>query len=475
MQRQFLKKSISSTLMATLLVTTSAGRASADLGDIIKGGAAAVIIGCATGALNCKGKRPESSNPPSKPKYQAPRMSEAERQQNRDVQSSLNAFGFPVGTVDGSLGKRSRSAISDYQGYMGYPRTGQLTDWERQALVNGWQKLNAGAGSAFPNTMAAVGPRGLLNIERDPNYPTQFGDNALGANDQANRWGNNQFGGSNQGGSWDQAGIAPNPQPIQPIQPLPKAVPEGGGQIIEELPALKPIGKPVISAAARCELVAQTTRIQGGVVQAVNMTDSDQALSEKFCEARGFAITQGGSVASQFQVSENELNSLCEQIQTGYAGVVANLPSAPQEQVLTAAQTATAELGMTDPATTAAYGQICMGIGYRLDNAEMALSGALAMISAGQTPYGEMVGHHLREGFGVSQTPGAAVPWYSGAMTSLEQGATPAFVPSTTSERIQVIRAALQLDEQRASNMGQGVPKLIKTSNELSAPVVTNP
>lgn len=457
MNRQFLTKSIGGAMVAAFMVTSSAERAHADLKDAIIGG----VIVC--GLTNC-GKKKSSGNrtyrAPAKP-----RVSSAQRQQNRDVQSSLNAFGFPVGTVDGSLGKRSRAAIRNYQGYMGYPSTGQLTDFERQTLVNGWQKLNSGAGNAYPRTMAAVGPRGLLNIERDPNFPAQFGDNVGQA------FNNNQYSNGNQQGTWNQA--ANNQQAFQqqqPIQPLPKAAQQGGQVIgggIPQLKPLKPLGQAVVSAAARCELVDQTTRIQGGVIQASNMTDTNQALSEKFCEARGFAITQGGSVAAQFQVSDNELTNLCKQIQTGYAGVVANLPSAPAEQVYATAQTTAAGLGLTDAATTAAYGQICMGIGYRLDNAEMALSGALAMLAAGEAPYGEIVGHHLREGFGVTATPAASVPWYRNAMDSLERGATPAFVPSTTPERIQVIRAALQLDAQRAS--GQGLPRLIQTSGQLPA------
>ncbi|MEP1518690.1 peptidoglycan-binding domain-containing protein [Ascidiaceihabitans sp.] len=488
MTRQFMAKTVGGAMIAAFAFTSTAEQASADLKDAIIGG----IVVC--GLTKC-GQKKRSSG--SRKTYKAPRksgISSAQRQQNRDVQSSLNAFGFPVGTVDGSLGKRSRSAIRDYQGYMGYPSTGQLTDFERQTLVNGWQKFNAGAGNAYPRTMAALGPRGLLKIERDPNFAAQYGDNTgqayAGNNNNNGQNGfNNNTGQNGYNNNNGQAAFANNGQngfsntaqtqngnAQQPIQPLPKA--NQAGQVvagaIPKLKPLQPIGKVAVSAASRCELVDQTTRIQG-FIQASNMTDSNQALSEKFCEARGYAITQGGSVASQFQVSETELTSLCEQIQGGYAGVVATLPTAQEAQVVASSQSTAAQLGLTDPATTAAYGQICIGIGYRLDNAEMALSGALAMLAAGQAPYGEIVGHHLREGFGVAATPAAAAPWYRSAMGALEQGATPAFVPSTTAERVQVIRAALQLDQQRASGGGNGLPKLIPTAARLPALTVTKP
>lgn len=457
MKRKFLTKSIGGALVAALTVTSSAERAEAGTGDAIAGAVLACIL------TNCAAKKPRRTpSRASTPKK--PSMSQEQRQENRDVQSSLNAFNFPVGAVDGSLGKKSRAAIGDYQNYMGYARTGQLTNAERQILVDGWRKLNAGGANAYPRTMAATGPRGLLNIARDPNFPQQFGDN-VGQN-------GTNFAGN---GNWNN-----NTPPVsQPIQPLPRANPQPSGEVLTgampKLPILDPIGKTVVSAAARCELVTQTTRIQGGVVQAVNMTDSNQALSEKFCEARGFAITQGGTVASQFQVSESELETLCNQVETGFAGAVASLPVAPEVQVLETARTAASSLGMADASTAATYGQICMGIGYRLDNEEMALAGSLAMLVAGQAPYGEMVGHHLREGFGVSPTPAAAVPYYRNAMTALEQGAAPAFVPSTTPERIQVIRAALELDEQRASNSGQGLPQLIQTSGTLPALITNKP
>lgn len=456
MKRQFMTRMIVVAMTAALAMTSATQRAQADLGKALGVLGGAAILGCATGALNCSGKSNRSRTTSTKPRSSG--ISQAQRQQNRDVQSSLNAFGFPVGGVDGSLGPKSRSAIGDYQAYMGYARTGQLTEAERNMLVGGWQQLNAGAGNAYPRTMAAVGPRGLLNLQRDPNFPAQFGD-PVGPN--YGTWNN---------GQQPNTTAAAQPQPVQPqpIQPLQRATPTPQLGALPKLQPLKPIGQVIVSAASRCELVDQTTRIQGGVIQAANMTDSNQALSEKFCEARGFAITQGGAIASQFQVSENELETLCGQIKTGFEPVLASLSDTPHDQAIATAGTTAAALGLSDPGTTAAYGQICMGIGYRLDDAEMALSGVMAMLAAGQAPYGEMVGHHLREGFGVAASPAASQPYYRSSMDALERGATPAFVPSTTNERIQVIRAALQLEAQRASN-ASGLPQLIRASATLPA------
>lgn len=465
MFRPVLTNTIGGTMLTALMVTASVERADADLGDALVGAGAAVIIGCATGAFNCKNKNSRNTRS-TQQRSTRPTMSAAQRQQNMDMQSALNAFGFNAGPVDGVPGRKSRAAIRGYQNYMGYPVTGQLDDWQRQTLIDSWRKYNSGAGNAYPRTMAAVGPRGLLKTAIDPTYPQQFGDNVAGYPNTN---------GVNNGGTWPQPqpGYQPDQtagfQPPQAVQPsVNPAQPEGevvGAAAVPKLKPLKPIGQVATSVAARCELVDQTTRIQGGVIQAANMSDANQALSEKFCEARGFAITQGQSVAAQFAVSENELTNVCGQIEDAFASLRAQLPNASPAEATATIKTTANQLGLSDPATASAYGQICLGIGYRLDNAEMALSGALTLVAADQEPYGEIIAHHLREGFGVTAAPAAAVPWYQNAVTALENGATPVFVPSTTVDRIQVIRAALKLQEQRAGT-GQTI-KPIKASSQF--------
>ena len=447
-------KSIGGAVLSCLLITSSVGRASADIGESIVGGALLLGLGCATGAINCGNKKKSSRATAPQPRSN---INSAARQQNREVQTALNGFGWNVGSVDGVLGKNSRAAIQNYQGYMDFPQTGKLTDWERQNLVDGWQRIQAGAGGAYPRTMAAEGPRGMLRIGRDPNYAARYGDSvtpnyAANQGETVNSWPEN---------GTQNAATQPYNEPQQPQ----------GGQVIEAntaAPKLKPIGTVAVSAAARCELVDQTTRIQGGVILASNMTNPDQALSEKFCEARGFAITRGGAVAAQYAVSENELTEFCKQIATEYSSIFSDLGAEHPDQTVSMVQSTAAQMGLNDAATMGQFGQICIGIGYRLDGAEVALAGALTMLAASQQPYAELVGHHLREGFGVNPAPLDATQWYLNAMDALENGAEPAFVPSTTTERIQVIRAALlQMQSQRANGNVQSQPKVVPTANNL--------
>ncbi|MEL7100315.1 MAG: peptidoglycan-binding domain-containing protein [Pseudomonadota bacterium] len=102
-----------------------------------------VIIGVGVGALASEAIRREKAkknkqkkkvyrSSPSKP---ATLNSQYTRDEKRNIQASLNSLGYNVGTVDGSLGPRSRSAISQFQVARGEAGTGQLTRPQFVALM----------------------------------------------------------------------------------------------------------------------------------------------------------------------------------------------------------------------------------------------------------------------------------------------------------------------------------------------------
>lgn len=96
-----------------------------------------------------------------------PSVSSYERDQNREVQNSLNYFGYPVGTPDGSLGPKSRAAISQYQALLGYPPTGQLSEMERQILVTAYNRAMLGGPQVQQVVAGPQGIRGMLLKQRD--------------------------------------------------------------------------------------------------------------------------------------------------------------------------------------------------------------------------------------------------------------------------------------------------------------------
>ncbi|WP_299283328.1 peptidoglycan-binding domain-containing protein [uncultured Tateyamaria sp.] len=89
-------------------------------------------------------------------------------QEGRDIQSSLNYFGFDAGSVDGRIGPATRTAVSDYQRYMGYPATGKLTSFQQHLLTTSYLRAEAG-GSRTLQQIAGLpeGTRGLLKLYRE--------------------------------------------------------------------------------------------------------------------------------------------------------------------------------------------------------------------------------------------------------------------------------------------------------------------
>jgi len=406
------RNGIATVVAATLAITSPAAQADSNLG--------AFAVGAAVGALI---NNQVNKNKQQKTRTTTQRSSSAnsyQRQQNRQVQAALNEFGFPAGAVDGQLGQRSRAAISNYQSYMGYQPTGYLDDFQRQNLIGAKQRLDAGGGAAYPQVVANEGVQGLLKAFNDPNYANRYNNNGV----QNAALQNNQ-GVVDRG--LNQNAAAP--------------VATGGGGFA---PLNLNRSQAPSSMASHCELVSGMTQANQGVILASNVTDPEQALGEQFCEARAYAITQSQGVLAQAGQTEDQLVQACSQIADLMQPATSQIGTGDVKLVATQAQQLANGAFNNDMATAQAYGEICIGLGYRQDNADVALGAATVLLAAGQMPYAEIMGHHLRWGFGTTAAPAASNAWYSSAVTSMEQGgAQPVFVPSKTAERNAIIKASI--------------------------------
>ena len=144
-------KGIAPLLAATILVTTPISAMADNLGAAIVGG----IIG---GAIMNSQK--------SKPRVYKKTYSgtSTTRARNREVQTSLNYFGFNAGGADGVLGSRSRAAISTYQAHLGFPATGRLTEYERTFLVSSYNRAQIGGPDVLKAMQNPQGVRGVLTV-----------------------------------------------------------------------------------------------------------------------------------------------------------------------------------------------------------------------------------------------------------------------------------------------------------------------
>lgn len=426
-------KLLTAILVASLGVVP-ASRASADARDVAAGVALLFGIGVAIDQHR-RNNRPPVEAAPVQPAPAAARTPPApapwseQRRQDSQMQEALNDFGFDVGPADGLVGPRTGNGIERYQAEMGFPVTGRMTQQERDFLFSSQARLRNGAGSmpAYAQAMTQ-GPRGLMRAFRNEQLGQPAQSPASGLN---------------------QASAQPAQQPVQ--QPVSPTLPVAAAP--SDIPIFD-LGEATRSSNQHCNEINILTTTNGGYMDAATVTDGRFALNEQFCLARAFAVqdstrmTQGLANFSQEQIEDS-----CAVLPAFVAAPMAMLGSATPSEVVRSAGASLQGSGRSS-AQLASTGKVCLGVGYKTDDADVALASALLLTGAGQTAYGELVGHHLREGLGVavSETQGAA--WVSTAVGDLENGAEPAFLPGQSAGRVAVLKAALVAHAQAGAQTG---------------------
>jgi peptidoglycan hydrolase-like protein with peptidoglycan-binding domain len=102
----------------------------------------------------------------------APSRSPAEIAEVREMQEALNYFNFPAGRPDGVIGRGTRSAIAQYQSFIGYPATGELLAHERMFLVTSFNRAAGEPPARIQQALAnPIGLRSLLREYSQPEEP----------------------------------------------------------------------------------------------------------------------------------------------------------------------------------------------------------------------------------------------------------------------------------------------------------------
>ena len=422
------------------LVTGSVGQAMADADGLVGG----IIGGIIGGAIVNEGNRQRATT--RAPSHAAPTrtgISSAQREQNREVQVALNYFGFPVGTPDGALGSRSRAAIGQYQAVLGYAPTGQLTDYERMLLVGSYQR--ALAGGAQTMQLAAANPMGLKGLL------VSWRDEAAGAAVPMPA----PLPAPVVAPPVAVAAPAPTaapapaaPQPVAAPAPEAPALPAFGGQVAAAAPGLPNFmggATGQASLASYCNKVNLVTSTNGGFVTLTSMTDPSVALGEQFCLARTYAISAGEElIAKLVGFTPEQVAAQCEGFGPALKDQVAALSLQPRDEVLRSVSAFALASGMA-PAQLAGTAKICLSVGYRTDNMDVAVGSALLLVALGSQPYGELLGHHLALGYGASPRPDLAVTWYSGALDAMAGGTAAVFAPAQPERNALIRKAAFTL------------------------------
>ncbi len=451
-----LKQFAAAGLAVSLGVTSGGlpGPARADGGDALVGGIIGGIIG---GAIVNESQKKKRTTTVVR-KSASSGMTTAQREANREVQVALNYFGYPVGTPDGVLGRNSRAAISDYQMTLGYPATGQLTEYERTLLVGSYHRGVAGGAMTMQQAAAnPMGMRGLLLTWRDEaaGLPAQ-GQMALmpampavpaapvteAAMPEAE----------------PEPAAEPSPAATEPAQGLPTFL---GGAVTEA------------SLASQCNRVGLTASAAGGYTTVATMTDPAAALGEQFCLVRAFTIAEGEEMAARVPGATPEMiREQCAGFGPAMQAQVTALSLEAADKVLADTRAFALSTGMA-PAQLSATAKICLSVGYAQDDMDVAVGSGLILTALGEGAYAELLGHHLSQGFGAAKRPDLAFDWYDMALTAADQAGTTPFAPGQP-DRMQLVRKAAYTIAGRADQAAapEAVPAALPS---FAAPVAAEP
>lgn len=359
------KKILTTTALVAAIITSGVGQASADIGDAIAGG---IIGGVIVGAIQRDRQRTRTV---------APVVSSAARQLARDVQTALNHFYFNVGAPDGVLGAQSRAGISQYQGYMGFPITGELAEFERQVLITAYQRAIYGGPQVTQVAQSHQdGLRGLLPTVRD-----------------------------------EMLGVAPQGQTLvaAPLAPQPEVTNGAMPNLVGASPVL-------VSLASHCNRVSLVSSANGGLTDASTMTDPMFTLNEQFCLARGHAIAEGEAILAQYPaLTPQAVTDQCAVLGNSLQASIAALSLQARDVVLAGVTQSVLTSGMS-AADLATNARICLSNGYASDALPVAIGSALILVALGETAYGELPAHHLMQGIGAAQRRDLASEWFTASV-----------------------------------------------------------
>jgi hypothetical protein len=190
-----------------------------------------------------------------------------------------------------------------------------------------------------------------------------------------------------------------------------------------------------------CNQTTNFTAANNGLATPGNMPDPTLALNEQFCLARGFAISDAKQISDSNSYSQEQITSVCASVNSAVASAVTGYGTRPVNDVLAAMDESIARNNWTTEQVEAAA-RMCLGEGYRTDDAELSGNMAIVLSASGRAPYAEAVSHQLREGFGTAANPLASKAWMQMAIDAVAQGQAPAFLPGQAVQRAEILSAA---------------------------------
>ena len=326
---------------------------------------------------------------------------------------------------------------------MGFNPDGYLDGYERDFLLGSHQRaLSSSHVAPYNQVMATQGPSGLLRTYRNE----QLGITTTTAQ--------------------QQVAPAPVPAPVpQPVaapvpaptpapapQPVTAPAPAPAPQQTEQVPvtarsdtATLPsftFGQTDRSVNEHCNEINVLTAANGGVTTPGRVSDKEFALNEQFCLARTHAMAESSSITATIpNLTDAQIEQQCQGLAQVIAPQIDSLGTSRPDMVISDASAVLQGSGQP-MAQLVSGGKVCLGVGYRTDDAQMALASAILLSAAGQLGYGEAVSHHMREGFGTAKADAQkSDAWMKLALDSVKSTAGAA-VMGQSPDRVAVLEEA---------------------------------
>lgn len=319
----------------------------------------------------------------------AARQSPAEIAQVRQVQTALTFFTFDAGPIDGIMGQQTRTAIEEYQAYLDYPVTGQLTESEAQFLLVAYQQ--AQANSAQAQQIADAHPDGIKGFLLVVRY-----------------------------------GAPQRPTGVIPSFSI-KDDPRDAAALCAE---------PAASSAAD--------------------PSTEQTVRTLFCSARGAAIAQSELlVANAAGFTQTQIEEQCVAFEPALASVVESVSNGSAFDVVQGAAEFVQRTGQ-DPLQMSGIARVCLGVGYRRNQYNLAIGSAVLLTALEKLTYAEYAGYHVALGLGAAQDPARARSWFELAMQS--EPNTPSEFESGATDRRETLRGAVMYGGSEGSPSAAPIP-----------------
>lgn len=265
-----------------------------------------------------------------------------------------------------------------------------------------------------------------------------------------------------------QTQLAGAPAVAAPALPVPSAQAVVSGQVpaaaaapAAQLPSFMVGGQAPAqqSLASFCNKVSLLTSSNGGFVTEATLSDPDFALAEQMCLTRTYAMAQGEDLIAKVQgATPDQITAQCKGFGPVLKDYVLAVSLKSRDEVLQGVSSFILSSGMS-PQQLSGTARVCLSVGYRIDDMDVAMGSALLLTSLGETGYAELLGHHLSQGIGASKRGEIAASWYDAALSSFDANGVSVFAPGQPERMGLVHKAAMMMTGQASAPAGATQPQ----------------